>query len=208
MAGQKQVIKIDDSDSEWEEMPVWLLPQEEILPELLPEQSLPVLLPEQILPVLLQEEIPSALLPEQTLVIPVDGMDQTKFRMPSPKWFKGKPAKEVRYAEETASRHTSESEATAIVAMSFLCNECGRSLGEVVMGDPRMCDWAGAPYCDVCWIRWEIDQMVQSLRCISHGSSLGALISDSVIADGIAMHLVSKCWEWDEWDQRWNRLPG
>ena len=58
MAGQKQVIKIDDSDSEWEEMPVWLLPQEEILPELLPEQSLPVLLPEQILPVLLQEEIP------------------------------------------------------------------------------------------------------------------------------------------------------
>ena len=56
MAGQKQVIKTDDSDSEWEEMPVWLLPQEEILPELLPEQSL--LLPEQILPVLLQEEIP------------------------------------------------------------------------------------------------------------------------------------------------------
>ena len=62
MAGQKQVIKIDDSDSEWEEMPVWLLPQEEILPELLPEQSLPVLLPEQIPPVLLK----------QTLVIPVD----------------------------------------------------------------------------------------------------------------------------------------
>ena len=58
MAGQKQVIKIDDSDSEWEAMPVWLLPQEEILPELLPEQSLPVLLPEQILPVLLQEETP------------------------------------------------------------------------------------------------------------------------------------------------------
>ena len=79
-------------------MPVWLLPQEEILPELLPEQSL--LLPEQILPVLLQEEIPPALLPEQTLVIPVDGMGQTKFRMPSPKWFKGKPAKEVRDAEE------------------------------------------------------------------------------------------------------------
>ena len=47
MAGQKQVIKIDDSDSEWEEMPV-----------LLPEQSLPVLLPEQIPPVLLQAEIP------------------------------------------------------------------------------------------------------------------------------------------------------
>ena len=46
----------------------------------------------------------------------------------------------MRYAEETASRHTSESEATAIVAMSFLCSECGRSLGEVVMGDPRMCD--------------------------------------------------------------------
>ena len=40
------------------------------------------------------------MLPEQTLVIPVDGMDQTKFRMPSPKWFKGKPAKEVRDAEE------------------------------------------------------------------------------------------------------------
>ena len=120
MAGQKQVIKIDDSDSEWEEMPVWLMSQEEILPELLPEQSLPVLLPAQIppvlltqtlvipvdvkgllhLPVLLQEEIPSALLPEQTLVIPVDGMDQTKFTMPSPKRFKGKPAKEVRDAEE------------------------------------------------------------------------------------------------------------
>ena len=63
MAGQKQVIKIDDSDSEWEEMPVWLLPQEEILPELLP-----VLLEEQIPPVLLQEEIPPALLPEQTLL--------------------------------------------------------------------------------------------------------------------------------------------
>ena len=59
------------------------------------------MLPEQILPVLLQEETPPpALLPEQTLVIPVDGMDQTKFRMPSPKWFKGKPAKEVRDAEE------------------------------------------------------------------------------------------------------------
>ena len=40
------------------------------------------------------------MLPEQTLVIPVDGMDQTKFTMPSPKWFKGKPAKEVRDAEE------------------------------------------------------------------------------------------------------------
>ena len=35
-----------------------------------------------------------------TLVNPVDGMDQTKFTMPSPKWFKGKPAKEVRDAEE------------------------------------------------------------------------------------------------------------
>ena len=58
MAGQKQVIKIDDSDAEWEEMPVWLMPQEEILPELLPEQSLPMLLPEQVLPVLLQEETP------------------------------------------------------------------------------------------------------------------------------------------------------
>ena len=135
-------------------------------------------------------------------------MGQTKFTMPSPKWFKGKPAKEVRYAEETASRHTSESEATAIVAMSFLCSECGRSLGEVVMGDPRMCGWANDPYCDVCWIRWEIYHMVQSLRCISHGSSLGALISDSVIADGIAMYLASKRREWDEWDQRWNRLPG
>ena len=56
--------------------------------------------PEQMLPVLLQEETPPALLPEQTLVIPVDGMDQTKFTMPSPKWFKGKPAKEVRDAEE------------------------------------------------------------------------------------------------------------
>ena len=89
MAGQKQVIKIDDSDSEWDEMPV-----------LLPEQSLPAALPEQIPPVLLQEEIPPALLPEQTLVIPVDGMDQTKFTMPSPTWFKGKPAKEVRDAEE------------------------------------------------------------------------------------------------------------
>ena len=110
MAGQTQVIKIDDSDSEWGDMPVRLLPQEEILPELLPEQSLPVLLPEQIPPVLLkqtlvnpvdvkvgilhppvllQEEIPSALLPEQTLVIPVDGMDQMKFTMPSPKRFKG-----------------------------------------------------------------------------------------------------------------------
>ena len=43
---------------------------------------------------------PPALLPEQTLVIPVDGMGQTKFTMPSPKWFKGKPAKEVRDAEE------------------------------------------------------------------------------------------------------------
>ena len=97
-----------------------------------------------------------------------------------------------------ASEHTSESEATAILAMPFLCSECGRSLGEVIMGDPRMCDWAGAPYCDVCWIRWEIDQMVQSLRCISHGSSLGALISDSVIADGTAMYLASERWEWGD----------
>ena len=43
MAGQKQVkalvIKIDDSDSEWEEMPV-----------LLSEQSLPAALPEQTPP--------------------------------------------------------------------------------------------------------------------------------------------------------------
>ena len=92
--------------------------------------------------------------------------------------------------------------------MSFLCSECGRSLGEVVMGDPRMCGWANDPYCDVCWFRWEIYQMAESLRCISHGSSLGALISDSVIADGIAMYLASKRREWDEWDQRWNRLPG
>ena len=29
------------------------------------------------------------MLPEQTLVIPVDGMDQMKFTMPSPKRFKG-----------------------------------------------------------------------------------------------------------------------
>ena len=92
MAGQKQVIKIERCQSGCCRR---RLPQEEILPELLPEQSLPVLLPEQIPPVLLQEEIPPALLPEQTLVIPVDGMGQTKFTMPSPKWFKGKPAKEV-----------------------------------------------------------------------------------------------------------------
>ena len=105
MAGQKQVIKIDDSDSEWEDLP-------ELLPDSDSEQIPPVLLKQTLVnpvdvkvgilhpPVLLQEEIPSALLPEQTLVIPVDGMDQTKFTMPSPKRFKGKPAKEVRDAEE------------------------------------------------------------------------------------------------------------
>ena len=55
----------------------------------------------------------------------------------------------------------------------FVCHKCGDDLGDVVQGDCRMDDYAGVPYCDACWIRWEMDYRLWYLRWVLRRSSLG-----------------------------------